>query len=322
METIETTFLDVTTLNPPDKHPTIFRMFDALKEGQTLTIRNDHDPKPLYYQLVQERGNILKWEYLENGPVWWKVRITKKATEEDNETVGELAARNIASAKVFKTYGIDFCCGGKKTLKEVCTDRGLDPVKVREEIRRAETAPASRPTSYQNWPLNFLCDYIENTHHTYVRETLPELVAIAEKVEVAHGVNHPELAEIKSGIDTLAAELSDHMLKEEKILFPYVRDLVLINSGNLQFQLPHFGKIDNPISMMESEHEAAGQILQEIRELSNNFSLPADACTSFKMLYTLIQEFEDDLHIHIHLENNVLFPKASALDQAIREKNR
>jgi regulator of cell morphogenesis and NO signaling len=317
METIEN-ILDVTSLPPKDKHPTIFRRFDALEEGETLTIANDHDPKPLYYQMIGERGPVFNWEYLEAGPEWWRVNITKKKQEESTTTVGQLAASDLRKAEVFKKYGIDFCCGGKKTLVQACQDKGLDYVNLEKELRDLEFTRGPRASSYNQWPLDFLADYIVNTHHVYVESALPELRGYAAKVAEVHGKEHPELLRVQELVEEINAELTQHMMKEERVLFPYVKILADAKKKNIRPNESQFGSVKNPIQVMEMEHESAGQILHEIRELTNNYKLPAEACTSYTLLYKLIEEFEDDLHVHIHLENNILFPKAAELEQSFR----
>src|SRR5688572_520850 len=138
METLTDNILDVTLLDPLQKHPTLFARFDELISGETLTIHNDHDPKPLYYQLLGERGNIFTWQYLEEGPEWWKVNITKRNDSEKDETLGEIAAKDLRKATIFKKYGLDFCCGGKKTVKEACAEKGLDVTKVEKELQQAD----------------------------------------------------------------------------------------------------------------------------------------------------------------------------------------
>ncbi|MBP9187788.1 MAG: DUF542 domain-containing protein, partial [Bacteroidia bacterium] len=193
MNTATENILNVTLLEPRQKHPTIFVRFDELNEGETLTIHNDHDPKPLYYQLLGERGNIFIWEYLESGPEWWKVNITKRKSGESDETLGEIAAKDLRKAEVFKKYGIDFCCGGKKTVKEACAEKGIDVTVVEQELQQADKLISSHPIPYNEWNLDFLADYILNTHHTYVRKNLPDLVAYAKKVAEVHGSQHPEL---------------------------------------------------------------------------------------------------------------------------------
>jgi len=307
---ISENILNVTLLEPRQKHPTIFIRFDELVPGETLTIHNDHDPKPLYYQLLGERGNIFTWTYLEQGPEWWIVDITKRITGESDETLGELATKDLRKAEVFKKYGLDFCCGGKKTVKEACAEKGLDVTKVEQELQQADKLPVSRPLPYNDWSLDFLADYIVNTHHTYVRKTLPDLLTYAQKVMDVHGGGHPELERINQLVKEINAELTAHMVKEEKVLFPYIKALVMAGSDAQPLQAAHFGTVQNPINMMEMEHEMVGKNLEEIRELTNNYTLPADACASYSLLYNMLNEFEADLHLHIHLENNILFPKA------------
>ena len=318
MNAITENILNVTLLEPRQKHPTIFVRFDELDEGESLTIHNDHDPKPLYYQLLGERGNIFTWEYQEQGPEWWKVKISKKQTGESDETLGQIAAKDLRKAEIFKKYGIDFCCGGKKTVKEACAEKGLDVTKIEQELQLADKAPSSRPIPYNEWTLDFLADYIVNTHHSYVKKTLPDLVTYATKVASVHSQQHPELYKIKSLVDEVNAELMGHMVKEEKVLFPYIKALVLANTNDQIPQAAHFGTVQNPINMMEMEHELVGKNLDEIRVLSKNYLLPDDGCASYSLLYKMLDEFENDLHLHIHLENNILFPKALDLEKKLK----
>ncbi|MCW3091828.1 MAG: ric [Ferruginibacter sp.] len=314
METLEENILNVTLLEPRQKHPTIFVRFDELEEGESLTIHNDHDPKPLYYQLLGERGNIFTWEYLEQGPETWKVRITKRVTGENDETLGQIAAKDLRKAKIFKKYGLDFCCGGKQTVKEACAAKGLDVTRVEQELQNADQYPTARPIPYGDWSLDFLADYIVNTHHSYVKQTLPDLCTYAAKVARAHGGHHPELLRINQLVQEINAELTAHLVKEEKILFPYIKELV--STGNkLPAMAESFGTVQAPINLMEAEHELVGKNLAEIRTLSNDYTLPEDACASYSLLYRIMAEFEDDLFLHIHLENNILFPKAQEIEK-------
>ncbi len=315
----EENILDVTVLDPREKHPAIFRRFEELEPGASLVIHNDHDPKPLYYQMLGELGNIFNWEYTEQGPVWWKVILTKRVTGEKEETLGEIAARDLRKAQVFKKYGLDFCCGGKKTVKEACAEKGLDVTKVEQELQQgSQLVVASRALPYNDWELDFLADYIVNTHHTYVRNTLPDISTYAQKVAKVHAKQHPELMEINTLVESISEELMGHLPKEEQILFPFIKQLVQARNLNQPVEKPHFGTVENPVRMMEAEHESAGHNLEKIRELSNNYTLPEDACGSYKMLFSMLEEFESDLHIHIHLENNILFPKALELEKQLK----
>lgn len=315
METIEV-FIDVTILEPRMKHPTIFARFDELQGGESLIIHNDHDPKPVYYQLLGERGNIFKWEYLEQGPEIWEVRITKN-TAEEGETIGELVAKDYRKAQVFKKYGLDFCCGGKKSVKAACEEKGIDADKVEAELNAFTETPAAKTENYDNWGLGFLGDYIVNKHHAYVRESIPALTEYTTKIARVHGGRHPELVEVAKHFAAVAAELTSHMPKEERILFPYIKQMEEAQKNGTTIDRPAFGTIQSPINMMEMEHTAAGGDMEAIRTLTQNYELPADACATYRVAFSKLQEFEDDLFNHIHLENNILFPKAIALEKEL-----
>lgn len=315
MDTLQSNFIDVTLIEPRLKHPTIFQVFDSLAGGESLTIHNDHDPKPVYYQLLGERGDIFTWQYLQEGPEWWDVKITKRGAE-DKETIGEIAVKDLRKAEVFKKYGIDFCCGGKKTLSEVCAEKNIDVTKIETELQQLSTEGKVSNVSYNEWNIDFLADYIVNTHHSYVRKYLPELRGYALKVAQVHGEHHPELLPIQKLVEEINEELTEHMEQEEKVLFSYVKQIV--HSKNTNQPLVKEGKtLQELIEELEKEHDFVGRCFDKIRELSNGYAIPEDACSSYKLLYKMIQEFEDDLHIHIHLENNILFPKAVDMEKSL-----
>ncbi|HRE50233.1 MAG TPA: iron-sulfur cluster repair di-iron protein [Flavitalea sp.] len=318
MQTAEN-ILNVTLLEPRQKHPTIFARFDDLAGGGSLTIHNDHDPKPLYYQLLGERGDIFTWEYLEQGPETWKVKITKRIPGENTETLGQIAAKDLRKAEVFKKYGLDFCCGGKKTVKEACEEKGLDPAKVEQELQQANKNFHSRPIPYNEWNLDFLADYIVNTHHSYTRKSLPELRNYAAKVARVHGDRHPELLSIHQLVEAINAEMSSHMVKEENILFPYIKQLATAKTNGQSQHAAPFGSVKSPIAVMEEEHEAVGKHMETIRALSGDYALPGDACASYNLLFQMLEEFESDLHLHVHLENNILFPKALETEKTLAQ---
>jgi regulator of cell morphogenesis and NO signaling len=270
---------------------------------------------------LNKRENNFTWEYLEQGPEWWKIRITKKASGMDGETVGQIAAKDLHKAQVLKKYGLDFCCGGKKTLKQACTEKGLDIAQVEHELQQADKNFITRSLPYNDWSLDFLADFIVNTHHSYVKKTLPELRSYAAKVAKAHGNKCPELSAVQELVDEINIELSAHMAKEERILFPYIKELVNAENYSQILYPPHFATVQNPVRMMEMEHEMTGRTLEEIRALTNNYLLPENACGSHSFLYRLLNEFEDDLHTHIHLENNILFLKAIELEKKLNTNN-
>ena len=314
MQTLNEYILDVTELEPRQKHPTIFSRFDGLEEGESLVIHNDHDPKPLYYQLLGERGNIFTWEYLEQGPEWWKVKITRKPSGEAEETLGQIAASDLRKAEVFKKHGLDFCCGGKKTLHEACQEKGLDVTRIEQELQEAGKNTLAPSLSYSDWSLDFLVDYIVNTHHAYVKKTLPDLLAYASKTAKVHGDQHPELLAIQMLVTEINRELIDHLAKEEQILFPFIKKLVNKGTTDQSDHLSYNGTVQSPIDVMEMEHETVAKNFVRIRTLSKNYAVPEDACATYSLLYNKLAEFENDLHTHVHLENNILFPKAIKLE--------
>lgn len=309
--------LDVTLLEPAQKHPTIFARFDQLASGDALVIHNDHDPKPLYYQLLGKRGNVFVWEYQEKGPEWWKVRITKRNEDEADETLGQIAAKDVSKALIFKKYGLDFCCGGKKTVKQACVEKGLDITKVEHELQLADSMPALAQHNYNEWSLDFLADYIVNIHHNYVRKSLPEIKVSAEKVMKAHGEAHPELFRLHQLVEEVNAEMTTHMIKEERVLFPYIKEIVAAAKTKQPLASVPFGTVSNPINMMEMEHEMVAEKLDEIRLLTRDYFIPGDACGTYRFLFQLLAEFEEDLHLHVHLENNILFPKAFEMENSL-----
>jgi len=310
------TIVNVPSLEPRLKHPTIFRVFDELNPGESMIIHNDHDPKPVYYQLLGERGDIFTWHYVEQGPIWWDIRITKRK-EEDAETVGQIAAKDLRKAEVFKKYGIDFCCGGKKTVKEVCNEKGIDYATVEKELQTTSSGITGANNNFNEWNLDFLADYIINTHHNYIRKYLPELRGYATKVARVHGAHHPELISINQLVEDINEELSDHIATEEKVLFPLVKKIVLAKTNGTAYTTEGGLTLENLTRDMENEHRNVDNLYQEIHKYSNHFAIPADACASYSLFYKMLEEFENDLHVHIHLENNILFPKAVELEKTL-----
>lgn len=311
METIET--LDVTVIEPKFKHPTIFQKFDQLKEGEAFIIHNDHDPKPLYYQIIGERGNVFSWEYLLSGPEYWEVKI-KKNDASSEPTIGELVAKDFRKAEIFKKYNLDFCCGGKKTVTQACNENKVDYMAVERELNKIDTVTVNPSQKFDEWELGFLVDYILNTHHEYVKRSIPILLEYTAKVAKVHGGSHPEVITIAQIFNEAAEELSGHMCKEEQILFPYIKKLALAKTNKQQKPYAVFETVKNPIDMMEHEHDTVGNMFRTIRELSNDYIPPQDSCATYKVSYLKLKEFEDDLHQHIHLENNILFPKSIELE--------
>lgn len=310
--------LNVTLIEPRMKHPTIFQHFDELQPGEGFRILNDHDPKPLYYQLIGERGNIFTWTYLEKGPQWWRVEI-RKLNFEKGETIGEIAAKDLRKAEVFKKYGIDFCCGGKKSLKEVCEAKGLNLATVEAELNATTQQPTGAVLDFNKWDPDFLADYIYNQHHKFYYTEEPNITGLMEKVANHHGNNTNNLPELRQLYRHLIGELNTHFMKEERVVFPFIKALVQARQTGNRTLLEQQPSLTEPIQIMESDHEAAGDILEQMRKLTNNYTPPAQSCNSYQFLFKKLKELDEDLQQHIHLENNLLFPKALAVEKELRK---
>lgn len=230
------------------------------------------------------------------------------------KTIGETVAQDYRTAAVFEKYGIDFCCQGNRNIFQACTEKNIDPAIVQNDLNAILSSNDSKATDYNSWPLDLLADYIEKKHHRYVDEKIPVIRQYLAKLCQVHGNNHPELFEIAELFNDSASELTTHMKKEEFILFPFVRRMTSAQKANTPFGQPPFGTVLNPVQMMMREHDAEGERFRKISKLSNNYAAPSDACNTYKVTYALLKEFEDDLHLHIHLENNILFPKAIEME--------
>ena len=235
----------------------------------------------------------------------------------ENQIIGELVARDYRTASVFKKYSIDFCCQGNRTIEEACEKKNIDTKKVLEDLVAMMEAKSESTTDYQSWPLDLLADYIEKKHHRYVQEKTLEIQPYLDKICKVHGERHPELLEIKEEFNASAGELAAHMKKEELILFPFIRKMTKAKLENTKVDAAHFGTVKNPIQMMMNEHTVEGHRFMKIEELTNNYTPPQDACNTYRVSFALLKEFEQDLHLHIHLENNILFPKAIEIEKEL-----
>lgn len=230
----------------------------------------------------------------------------------DKKTVRELALEIPAATKVFERLHIDYCCGGNRPLDEACRAAGVSVESVLSALESPEGVPAGR--DWATASLGELIGHIQSTHHAYTREAIARIPLLLDKVRSKHGENHPELAQIQSSFAALAQELGMHMMKEEMVLFPYIARMEeAVLSGDPVIP-PPFGTVANPVRMMVAEHDGAGDLLREMRTASKDFTAPADACMTYQTLYRALDEFEADLHQHIHLENNILFPRAITME--------
>lgn len=228
-------------------------------------------------------------------------------------TVGEIVAADYRTARIFENNGIDFCCGGKVPLAEACASRGAELATLLKELVSLEDEPVDRSRNYSSWSLSFLADYIVNTHHVYLRENDEQIAAYARKIAEVHGGHHPEVIRIAAIFGKIAAEMVEHLRKEEELFFPAVKRAETARTAGNQPDAEDRETIRSSLVTLQREHEEVGDAIHEIRRIAEGYAIPDDVCNTFMLTYRKLQEFEDDLHQHVHLENNILFPKAALL---------
>lgn len=228
--------------------------------------------------------------------------------------ISHLVASDYRTATVFKQNRIDFCCNGNKSIGDACEQKKVDTDKLVSQLNNVTQQKNTGVIDYNAWPPDLLADYIEKKHHRYVAQKIEEIMPFLNKVMRVHGDRHPELLEIGQLFEGSAEELTSHMKKEEAVLFPYIRKMVQAQQEGNAVQAP-FGTVQNPIRMMMHEHDTEGDRFRKISSLSNDYTTPEDACNTYRVTFALLKEFEEDLHLHIHLENNILFPKSIALEK-------
>lgn len=230
---------------------------------------------------------------------------------QSDKTIGDYVAEDYRIADIFEHYGIDFCCGGQATLAETCQQKNLNIGKIMQEIETIGKEPPKRSENYADWSLTFLMDYIINTHHNYLKENDQQLVAYTQKIAEVHGQNHPEVIEIANIFAQIAHEMAEHLIEEEEIFFPAVKRVDSAISKGHKPQADDLTLINKTLKSLQFEHQEIGDATHKIRHLTNNYVIPKDVCNTFVVTYHKLKEFEDDLHKHVHLENNILFVKAT-----------
>ena len=231
--------------------------------------------------------------------------------------IGKIVAENYKAASVFKSYNIDFCCNGNRSIAAASKEKNIDENLILQQLSEVLDKKGDSEIDFKSWSIDLLADYIEKKHHRYVRAKTAEITPYLAKIADVHGDRHPELYEIKELFAQSAADLSAHMIKEENILFPLIREMVEKKARGEKLTRPPFGSIENPIKAMQIEHDNEGVRFRRISELSNNYETPQDGCNTYRVTLNLLKEFEDDLHRHIHLENNILFPAAIEFERDI-----
>lgn len=230
------------------------------------------------------------------------------------QTVGSTVALDYRTAAVFQKYGIDFCCKGGLSIAEACQRKGVNKTTLLDELETVTQGADVKSDNFNSWELDKLVDYIVNKHHAYISEQVPILLQFLNKLCKVHGERHPELFAINEEFNYVAEELTMHMKKEELILFPAIKSMVNAARTNQPSTTPPFGSVQNPIAMMMHEHEIEGNRFVKIEKLTSAYTPPADGCTTYRVAFQMLKDFQVDLHKHIHLENNILFPKAAELE--------
>jgi regulator of cell morphogenesis and NO signaling len=226
-------------------------------------------------------------------------------------TIGDFVAEDYRTSKVFEKYGIDFCCGGKVALSAACREKGIDTGAVLREIESVKSTPLDRGQNYSAWELSFLADYIVNTHHAWLRDNMEQIAVYARKVAEVHGANHPEVIEIAKIFDRIATDMTAHLREEEEVFFPAVKRISAAGKSGQEADIRDLAIIRESLKKLDAEHNEIGDAVHTIRGLSKDYAIPGDACNTYMVTYRKLREFEDDLHKHVHLENNILFPKAA-----------
>ena len=227
-----------------------------------------------------------------------------------NQTLAQIVTANHQTATVFEKYHLDFCCKGKRPLQQACSEKNLPVEQVIKELTETISNTVNREGALLNYiTLTQLCDYIVATHHAFVKQNAPQISIYLDKIATKHSDRHPELIEIANLFTQLKEEMESHMYKEENILFPRIKELEK-HSVEFPLAIPASVYLEAPISEMEHEHDGAGSLLEQLREKTNNYTPPADACTTYRVAFASLQAFEIDLHQHVHMENNILFPRA------------
>ena len=228
-------------------------------------------------------------------------------------TIGEIVAGNYRTADIFERYGIDFCCGGNVPLETACLQAGVDLAAITRELEVLQKEPSEQDHNYAAWDVSFLADYIVNIHHAYLKETTGQIASYAHKIAEVHGPRHPEVIRIATLFDQIATDMAAHLQEEETSFFPAIKRVAAKRTAGSLPDAEDLALIAASIRKLGHEHEQVGDAIHAIRQLAHGFEAPGDACNTFRLTYQKLKEFEADLHKHVHLENNLLFPKAAQL---------
>ena len=309
---------DVRMIDPYRIHVDVFDKLSTLAIGQAIVMVHDVDLRPLYFRLLAECKLAFNWQTLDDGPEVWRVQLSRKAAGAITETIGEIVSKDYRYATVFKRLGVDFSCNGKRTLEEVCFDIHLDVDDMRQQLAMCLNQPAVQTINLLSWAPAFLCRYLVNLNHQYIKINTPFISELAQKVAAAYKESHQQIGQVSSIFFNAGEVLTRDVLVEEASLFP---DIVNLSECYIKGRALADDVISDILSAfydMMASHEKIAADFRRIRQLTNNYQAPRYVSSSYNILYKLLQDYEDDLLFNFHLENNLLFPKVIAIRDKMR----
>ncbi len=314
--------LELTPVETRLKYPIVSEKFDALRPGHAMVINNDdNDSRELYYRLIAERGPTFRWELLENGPKKWLIKITKSSVTNNEETIGKIISLDYRKSRALNSLDIDFSSDGNRTLAQVFEGKEQSMAGVLRQWEIIGGLPPEKEMNFAGWDRTFLTKYIIQLHHRFVNAQTRFTIDLAFKVAASNSSRNPEITEVAEIFAHIGKMLEIHGQEQEKVLFPYITALFDAHTKGTSLTAADFGHVSAPISLMQSESERVVTGLRLIRKLTNNYVAPAYSSSTCPVLYKLLAAYEEDTHLHLHLENNILFPAAIKTENNMRSKN-
>lgn len=312
--------IDVSGMEPGLAHLAIVQKFDRLLPATSFSIYSSNAIRFLYDHLLADRGETFRWQPVKNGPEVWSAKVIKRLQKPEAETIGEIVAKDYRKALIFKKVGIDFCCGGSMTVAEACKQEGLSPAHVLSQLAAETGAVPAMDMRFQNWDIGFMCNYMIQLHHLNIRNNTPFILGLSKKISKSHGEKHPEVIDVADIFENAGRMLMLNISEEEQTIFSYIVALNQAHKTLTSIKEAAFGPVSFPVYHMEAEHEKVTKDFKTLREITKNYELPPYVPPGYGILYKMLQDYEDDLHLHLHLENNILFPKAIEMENEMRRQ--
>lgn len=313
--------LDLTAIEARLKYPAVSEKFEALRPGHAMVINNNDDSRSLYDQLIAECGQILRWEPLESGPEKWRIKIIKSNGNSDEETIGKIISQDYRKSLALNSLDIDFSCGGNRTLGQIFEGKEQFITDVLLQWKTIDQLAPEKEMNFLSWDMAFLTSYIIQLHHQFVSTQTRFVTDLAFKVADSNSSRNPEIKKIADLFAHTGKMLEIKGQQEEKVLFPYIMALSETSTKGTTLNAAEFGHVSALISSIQIESEKVVADLRQIRQLTNNYVAPPYSSSTCPILYKLLAAYEEDAHLHLHLENNILFPNAIKTENSLRSKN-